>query len=61
MRLSDTAGDKSRMRKVSSQDVREIRAAFAKGACPSKLAKQYGVLRTTILNIAKRRSWKSVD
>ena len=61
MRLSDTAGDNSRNRKVSSKDVREIRRAFLMGVCPSKLAAKYGVVRTTILNIAKRRSWKSVD
>lgn len=61
MIFNDTAGDNSRNRKVSSKDVREIRRAFAAGKCPQKLADKYGVHRATILNIAKRRSWKSVD
>jgi hypothetical protein len=61
MILSDTAGDNSRNRKVSSKDVREIRRAFEAGECPQKLADKYGVRRATIHNIAKHRSWKSVD
>ena len=61
MRLNDTAGDKNRNRKVSSKDVQEIRRAFAAGECPQKLADKYGIHRATIHNIAKRRSWKSVQ
>jgi len=60
MIFDNTAGDNSRNRKVSSKDVREIRRAFAAGKCPSKLAKKFGLHRATVMNIAKRRSWKSV-
>ena len=61
MRFSNTAGDNNRNRKVSSSQVRDIRAAHAGGQKAKDLAAKYKVKPATIMNIVRRRCWKSVD
>lgn len=61
MFLENTAGDKNRRRKVSSQDVREIRAAVQNGAEIKSLAEKYKVHPLTIQKIVKRENWRCVE
>jgi Mor family transcriptional regulator len=61
MRLENTAGDRNRNRKVSSEDVREIRRAVQAGTHPQTLAKRYNVHTETIRKIVRRENWRSVD
>jgi len=47
--------------KLNDDTVREIRASYTVGLHSlSDMARQYGVGRTTISNIAKGRRWKHV-
>jgi hypothetical protein len=46
--------------KLTEHDVKAIRAARAAGAKVVPLAKTYGVYYTTIIAIAKRKSWKHI-
>lgn len=59
--LSCTRGDLNRNRKISSQDVRDIRAAAEKGVPNKKLAEKYGIHVNTIIKIVRRQTWKSVE
>jgi hypothetical protein len=63
--FSDTAGMKSRTRKLDAEQVREIKKAIAAHGdnvrTHERLAKEYGVSRTAIRSIAVGHSWRSVS
>jgi len=61
MFLENTAGDRNRNRKLSSGDVRKIRAAIAKGKTVAEMAKKYEVHQQTIHKVVKRINWRTID
>jgi hypothetical protein len=54
-------GDLVNTSKLTADDVREIRAAYAAGSVTYKqLGEQYGVRRTNIHMIVSRQTWKHI-
>lgn len=53
-------GDSASWSKVTSNDVRAIRAAFAAGARPVDLGRRYGISHAAVWHIVKRDTWKHV-
>ena len=47
--------------KLTDDDVRAIRVAYANGGSYRTLGAQYGMGRTTIRNIVKRTLWRHID
>ena len=54
----DGVGSRNNNVKLTEDQVREIRAASARGVSRNTLARQYGVSKPMIKNIALRRNWK---
>ncbi len=54
-------GENHTQTKLREADVRAIRARFAVGALPGKLAAEFGVTPSNITAIITRRSWKHLD
>lgn len=52
--------DRMRGAKVTVADVLEIRRLYAKGTPPKQLATMFGLSRSGIASIVKRRSWKDI-
>lgn len=57
-RVAKQVGETNGFAKLTSSDVLEIRAAYAKNYTPTELAKTYGCNRKTISLIVHRQTWK---
>lgn len=55
--LSDTAGDRSRTRKLSALQVRRIRGWIAEGWSNGEIARVFGVTKAAISAIRTGRRW----
>lgn len=56
----NTNGERNGNRKLSADDVRNIRAMFAGGQRRYKIAERYGVSPSTVGEIISRKIWKDV-
>jgi hypothetical protein len=54
------AGERHHNAKITVDDVRDIRKAFASGTTQVSLGKQYGMSQTTISSIVRGKSWAAV-
>ena len=59
-RKPDYHGSKNPNAKLTEEDVRLIRKAYADGVRPTALAKKFEVSRFNISNIVARRIWRKV-
>lgn len=50
-----------RVKKLTEDQVREIRSLHSQGAAKSRLAKAYGVSRPTIRSIINRETWAHLE
>jgi group I intron endonuclease len=58
--MGKAAGEKSGMAKLNDSKVQEIRKLYSSGISAGKLAKLYNVVKSTILSIIHRRTWKHI-
>lgn len=54
-------GDKSHLAKFTSDDVRRIRSWRDEGASLSTIAAEFGVYKSTIRDIVRRKTWKHIE
>lgn len=59
--MRDAAGKGCMAKKLTEEDVREIRVKHTAGMSGYKLAAEYGVSQTTIGCVVKRKSWLHVE
>ena len=55
--LLSRRGEKNSQSKLTERNVHEARRLLAKGVTQTEIAKKFGVNKTTICNIANRKSW----
>lgn len=58
---TDNRGDRHPMRKLCEADIPEIREMLADGVSQSRVAREFGVARTTIMMIATGRNWSHIS
>lgn len=56
--VSGRYGEDINTSKLTEEQVREIRSCVEKGAKQTQMAKRFGVSRSTINSLIKRRTWK---
>jgi hypothetical protein len=54
-------GERVHTAKLTADRVREIRAAVAGGQMPTAVAARFGVARSTVGDVVKRRTWRHVE
>lgn len=54
-------GELAHTAKLTTEDVRDIRSAFANGSPMRHLARRYGVDRHTIQRVVRRKTWQHVE
>lgn len=59
-RLAERQGENNPQAKLTAEQVREMRSAFVLGIPAPKLAKKYGICRSTVHRIVKRIAWKHI-
>lgn len=59
-RMRHASGEDSGAAKLTWEKVAEIRAIYTPGSGLKKLAKRYGVTKSTVIEIVKGRTWRKV-
>lgn len=54
------AGEMNRNTRLTSEDVRDIRRRYAAGEYQHSIAERYGLTRSNVSHIVRRKSWQSV-
>lgn len=57
---TDQRGERNHMAKLTESDVREIRRLAAAGALKYRIAEQYGLCKSAVGQIVRRKSWTHV-
>lgn len=61
MWLDNTKGEGARRRKLTADEVREMRRLYQEGTTAKTLADKYGVTRHHVMAIIRYKQWASVE